>query len=446
MPVMNLHGEMTATEAMEILRSRILVDGFGLLLDPQASRGAYLHDAASGAEFLDFYAFFASQPVTYAHPKMRDPEFQARLLVAATTKVANSDVYTKFYAEFVRTLDEVAGLPGFERFFFIEGGALAIENGLKAAFDWKVRRNLAAGRGELGSQVIHFRRAFHGRSGYTMSLTNTDPKKVMYYPKFCWPRIDNPAINFALPEPARTQDVQQREERAIAQIEQAVAANPHDIAALIIEPIQGEGGDNHFRGEFLRRLRELCDRHEMLLIFDEVQCGVGITGKMWCCQHFDVLPDILCFGKKMQVCGVMAGPRLDEVPDNVFRLSSRINSTWGGNIVDMVRATQYLRIIEEEKLVERAARTGEHLLEGLHRLAGRHALVSAVRGRGLMCAFDLPDAATRDALRRALYERRMLALPSGERSLRFRPVLDVPIEDIDRGLEILDEALSDLAV
>jgi len=442
---MNLHGEMTAAEAMEVLRSRILVDGFGFLLDPQASRGAYLHDAASGADFLDFYAFFASQPVTYAHPKMRDPEFQARLLVAATTKVANSDVYTKFYAEFVRTLDEVAGLPGFERFFFIEGGALAIENGLKAAFDWKVRRNLAAGRGELGTQVIHFRRAFHGRTGYTMSLTNTDPKKVMYYPKFCWPRIDSPAINFALPEPARTQDVQQREEQAIAQIEQAVAANPHDIAALIIEPIQGEGGDNHFRGEFLRRLRELCDRHEMLLIFDEVQCGVGITGKMWCCQHFDVLPDILCFGKKMQVCGVMAGPRLDEVPDNVFRLSSRINSTWGGNIVDMVRATQYLRIIEAEKLVERAARTGEHLLEGLHRLAGRHALMSAVRGRGLMCAFDLPDAAARDALRRALYERRMLVLPSGERSLRFRPVLDVPIEDVDRGLEILDEALSALA-
>jgi L-lysine 6-transaminase len=445
MPVMNLDEEMTAAEAMEVLRSRILVDGFGFLLDPQASRGAYLHDAASGMEFLDFYAFFASQPVTYAHPKMRDPEFQARLLVAATTKVANSDIYTKFYAEFVRTLDEVAGLPGFERYFFIEGGALGIENALKAAFDWKVRRNLAAGRGELGSQVIHFRQAFHGRTGYTMSLTNTDPKKVMYYPKFRWPRIDNPALDFSLPEPARTQNVQRREEQAVAQIERAVAENPHDIAALIIEPIQGEGGDNHFRGEFLRRLRELCDRHEMLLIFDEVQCGVGITGKMWCCQHFDVLPDILCFGKKMQVCGLMAGTRIDEVPDNVFRVSSRINSTWGGNLADMVRATQYLRIIDAENLVDRAARTGEHLLEGLHRLAGRHALMSAVRGRGLMCAFDLPDAAARDALRRALYERRMLTLPCGERSLRFRPVLDVSSEDVDRGLEVLDEALASLS-
>jgi L-lysine 6-transaminase len=443
MAVLNLKSEMTAADVLETLRSRIIVDGFGFVADPQFSHDAYLHDAAGGRDFLDFYAFFASQPISYNHPRMREPEFQARLLTAATTKVANSDCYTRFYAEFVKTLDEIAAPSGFVHFFFIDGGALAVENALKAAFDWKVRKNLAAGRGELGTQVIHLRKAFHGRSGYTMSLTNTDPTKTQYFPKFTWPRVDNPCIDFTLPEPQRAKDAAERERQAIAQIEAAVAANPHDIAALILEPIQGEGGDNHFRREFFVRLRELADKHDFILIFDEIQSGVGITGKMWAHQHFGVAPDIIVFGKKMQVCGIMSNARVDEV-DSVFKVSSRINSTWGGNLVDMVRATQYLRIIEDENLVEQAGENGVYLLEGLQRLASQHPIVTAPRGRGLMCAFDLPDPQTRNALRRACYERQMLVLNSGERSIRFRPMLDVDPADIDRGIEILDDALQSL--
>lgn len=442
MPVLDATREMTPNDALTTIRSRILADGLGLVVDLQASRGSYLYDANTGKRFLDFYAFYASQPITYGHPRMREPDFQAKLLIAATTKVANSDIYTKSYAEFVRTFDEVCGLPGFTHFFFIDGGALGIENALKAAFDWKVRKNLAAGRGEIGQQVLHFKQAFHGRTGYTLSLTNTaDARKTMYFPKFNWPRVDNPYVNFALPPGEREADAARREAAALAQIRQAIAANPHDIAAIIIEPIQGEGGDNHFRGEFLQALREICDQEEILLIFDEVQCGAGASGRMWTCEHFDVLPDILCFGKKIQQCGLMATQRLDDV-DNVFKVSSRINSTWGGNLVDMVRSTQYLRIVQEEGLVQRAAETGEHLQEALHRLAHRHAAVTAVRGRGLLCAFDLPDTATRDAFRKACFENQLLVLACGTRSIRFRPVLDISRDDIERGVEIMDEVLS----
>lgn len=437
-------GELTPEQTLEVLRSRILVDGFHIVLDPQASHDAYLFDALTAHEFLDFYAFFASQPIRYNHPRMREPEFQARLLTVASLKVANSDVYTRYYAEFVRTLDELAGLPGLKHFFFIDGGALAVENALKAAFDWKVRKNLAAGRGEIGHKVLHFRNAFHGRSGYTLSLTNTDPVKTMYFPKFDWPRVDFPAINFALPEPQRTQDVQMREQESLRQIREILVQQGPEIAAIIVEPIQGEGGDNHVRGEFLRELRRIADESEVLLIFDEVQTGVGITGRMWACEHFGVLPDILCFGKKMQVCGIMASERLDEV-DSVFKVPSRINSTWGGNLTDMVRATQYLRIIHDEKLVEHAAEMGAYLLDRLHELAEAHPIISAVRGRGLMCAFDLPDAATRNALRKLLWDSQLLVLACGERSLRFRPVLDVTREAIDAGMEKLGAALDRLA-
>jgi L-lysine 6-transaminase len=436
--------DVAAGDVLATLKTHILVDGFQLVYDAHASRGSYFHDAATGKEYLDFYAFFASQPIGYNHPRMREAEFQGRLLTAASTKVANSDVYTRAYANLVKTIEELAGLGDLNHYFFIDGGALGIENALKAAFDWKVRKNLAAGRGELGTRVIHFRQCFHGRTGYTMSLTDPwDPRKVQYYPKFDWPRIDNPKLDFALQEPERTADVASREKQALRQIEEAVERHPHDIAAMIIEPIQGEGGDNHFRGEFLRALRDVSDRHDIILIFDEVQTGVGLTGRMWCCEHFDVTPDVLCFGKKMQVCGLMAGPRLDEV-DSVFKIPSRINSTWGGNIADFVRCTQYLRIIHDEGLVERAAETGDHLLEQLTRLARQHRVMSAVRGRGLMCAFDLPDTATRDSVRRKLYERQMLVLASGEKSIRFRPVLDISTADIDRGAEILGDVLSEL--
>jgi L-lysine 6-transaminase len=182
--------------------------------------------------------------------------------------------------------------------FFIEGGALGIENALKTAFDWKVRRNKAKGiPGEKGSQIVHFREAFHGRTGYTLSLTNTDPVKTDYFPKFKWPRIENPKLRFPV-TPEVKRDVIGAEQQALAQLEKAFVDNPDDIAAIIIEPIQAEGGDNHFRPEFLQALQAAAKRHECFFIVDEVQTGVGMTGKMWGHEHFGIQPDALAFGKK----------------------------------------------------------------------------------------------------------------------------------------------------
>src|SRR5207249_3429324 len=168
------------------------------------------------------------------------------------------------------------------------------------------------------------------------------------------------------------------------------------------------------------------DEYDVLLIFDEVQTGLGATGQNWCCQHFGVTPDLLALKKKAQACGVMAGPRLDEVPDNCFRLPGRINSTWGGNLTDMVRCTHYLRIIQQENLVEKARTVGDELLEALRQLASEEPILTAVRGRGLMLAFDLPDRETREQFYQGLFELGLLAIRSGERSIRFRPALDFP--------------------
>ena len=433
----NENKDQTGASALEKLEKHILMDGFKIVFDLERSRGSYIYNAVTGKRLIDFYGFFGSVPVGYNHPHFDEAKVREELARAAKTKIANSDVYSEDYADFVETLARVAGLPPLDRYLFIEGGALSIENCLKAAMDWKVRKNMAAGLGERGTEILHFRHAFHGRSGYTMSLTNTDPRKTDLFAKFNWPRVSCPSIDYSLGEKEREADVIEREKKSETEIMQFLHERGIDIAAIIIEPIQGEGGDNHFRGEWLRKLREICDENEMLLIFDEVQTGLATTGKMWCSQHFGVKPDLMAFGKKVQVCGVMAGPRLDEVKDNAFRLPSRLNSTWGGNFTDMVRSKHFLRIIEQENLVENARKMGDRIVHSLGEIAQECPIMSAVRGRGLFIAFDLPDAATRDKIWKNLFDDGVLVLKSGERAIRFRPALDITTEVVDEAMNLM---------
>ncbi len=434
---------MAPAAVHETLARHMLADGYDLVLDLENSHGRRLRDSRSGRTYLDMFSCFATLPLGFNHPRMLEPEFLGRLQRAALTNPTNSDVYTVELAEFVDTWARLAMPDYLPHLFLVAGGTLGVENALKAAFDWKVRQNFRKGyREEKGHQVLHFREAFHGRSGYALSMTNTaDSRKHQYFPKFDWPRVVNPKLRFPA-TPAEIDRVQLAERQSIEQIKQAFAERKDDIACILIEPIQAEGGDHHFRPEFLRVLRDLAHETAALLAFDEVQTGVGITGRMWAHQHDDIRPDLLAFGKKAQVCGMMAGPRLDQEPENVFRVKSRINSTWGGNLVDMVRCQRYLEIIAEERLVERAVSTGARLLKGLELLASERAdVVSNPRGRGLMCAIEFRDAVTRDAAARKAYEFGMIILPCGEASLRFRPPLDVTPEEIDEALAILRRAI-----
>ncbi|MFL7813254.1 MAG: L-lysine 6-transaminase [Anaerolineales bacterium] len=430
----------------------MLADGHPIVFDMERSHDYYFADQVTGREYIDFFTFFASNAIGYNHPRLKDPEFLEKLTLAAVHKPSNSDIYTTLMAEFVDKFSQVVMPKSMPHLFLISGGALAVENALKTAFDWKVRKNLdwlsrtpeteVGVLHGLGSKVIHFREAFHGRSGYTLSLTNTsDPRKYMYFPKFDWPRVVNPKLHFPVTEESLA-CVKEAEEIAYAQIMTALKQYKGDIAALIIEPIQGEGGDNHFRPEFMQSLRALADEHEFLLIFDEIQSGMGITGKMWAYEHYGVEPDVIAFGKKTHVCGIIAGKRVDEVEKNVFQESSRINSTFGGNLVDMVRATRIIEIIEEDNLVHNAAVQGEKMLEGLESIADEsHEMVSNVRGKGLMIAYDLPDQGKRDTMLGTMFDNGLLAMKSGDHSIRFRGMLDTPEEAVNEALEIVAKSI-----
>ena len=447
---------MKPSDIRKVIGSSILADGMSPIIDLEKSHGSWLVDKVTGKEYLDLFSMFASLSVGYNHPYVL--EQSERLKVAAINKPTNSDVYSLELAEFMETFKRVAQPSYLPHTFFIEGGTLAVENALMVAFDWKRRKYFVKGICANGEKVIHFKESFHGRSGYTMSLTDSpDKRKTMYFPKFDWPRVTNPKITFPLEK--NLDQVVALENQAFTEIKDAISSNPDNIASIIIEPIQGEGGDNHFRCEFFQELREIANENDIMLIYDEVQTGIGVTGRMWAHQHFaahecsdcccgedsSAKPDIIAFGKKTQVCGIAVSNRVEEVENHVFAESSRLNSTWGGNLVDMVRLTIYLELIEKENLVEKAEKTGNYLLNRLYALQEQYPnLVSNARGRGLYCAFDLPSGDKRDKLAELLLEEGSILLGSGHQSIRFRPHLNVKTEDIDFGIDCFKKALDKL--
>lgn len=431
----------------ETISQHVLADGFDLTYDMAQSQGAYIYDSKYKRKLLDFFTCFASVPLGYNHPKMvNDENFKKNLLLAAMANPSNSDVYTQQYAQFVKTFGAI-GIPSYlSHAFFIAGGGVAVENALKVAMDWKVQQNFAKGyKVEKGFKVLHFEKAFHGRTGYTLSLTNTSPDKTKWFAKFDWPRVSVPEVKFPLENNNLAQAIH-TEEISIAQIKQAFAEYKDDICAIIIEPIQSEGGDNHLREEFLIQLRSIADENEAFLIYDEIQTGVGLTGKFWCHQHYSekAQPDILVFGKKMQVCGILVGPKVDQIENNVFHVPSRINSTWGGNLVDMVRSTQILQILEEDKLCDNASIVGQYLKDNLMGLAQKYGQMTNIRGKGLLCAFDFPDTKMRNTFIQKGLENNVMFLGCGSQTIRFRPALIIEKSHIDQGMDITNKILASL--
>jgi len=432
-----------AKEVRKLLGKNILADGFEPILDLEKSHDSWIVDQRDGSEYLDMFSMYASGCIGYNHPQiLKNKDLLAKVSLFKPTL---SDIYTTEYADFVNIFNQVAIPDYLKNTFFIEGGSLAVENALKVAFDWKVRKNLISGIENKGYKILHFKEAFHGRSGYTLSLTNTDPIKTKYFPKFDWPRIDNPHLTFPITDDV-IKNVQHKEKESLKQIIDALKNNPNDIAALIIEPIQGEGGDHHFRGEFFKKLKELSLEHDFLLIYDEIQTGIGITGNMWAHEHFaDCKPDIISFGKKTQVCGILAGNRINEVENNVFKKSSRLNSTFGGSLTDMVRFKIILETIRDFNLLDNAKLNGEYLLNKINALEEEFpAFITNSRGLGLFCAFDLPSPIERDKLVSEMYKNHLMILGSGIKSIRFRPHLTVTESEIDFAMDIIKKTINNI--
>lgn len=414
------------------LGKHINTDGLNQIFDFEKSHGSWLVDKSSGKKFLDCFGQYASLPVGYNHTSLIEKRQQIDSV--SLCKIVNSDLYSCEYADFVETFSSIFP-EEFKHFFFIEGGSAAVENALKVAFDWKAKKMDLSDALAQNLDIIHLEKAFHGRGGYTLSLTNTGHVKTDFFPRFPWTRVTSPSVIF----PLDAELILGREEQSLIQIETALKKG--NVAAFIMEPIQSEGGHNMFRVGYFKQVKDLCDQYDCLLIFDEVQTGMGASGKWWAFEHYEVTPDIVIFGKKAQVCGIATTTnKIDQVELNCFKQSGRINSTWGGSIVDMVRSDLLIKIIKKEKLVEQTAEVGSYFISKLREIEAISAVVSNTRGLGTLIAFDLPNVDIKKKILHKLNEN-LVILGCGERSVRFRPALTFSQQDADVALDYLRKAL-----
>jgi 4-aminobutyrate aminotransferase len=378
--------------------------------------GAVLEDV-DGNRFLDFNAGIAVNAAGHAHPAVTEA---IRAQAEACVHYCSSDFYHPIYTELCERLVATSPMPS-ARVFLANSGTEAVEGALKLARHHTRRPN-----------VIAFYGAFHGRSLGSLSLTSSKAKYrsgfgIVTPGSYHAPYADDGDLTGA-----------DYIERVLFQR----MTEPSDVAAIFVEPIQGEGGYIVPPEGWLAALRALCDEHGILLVIDEVQSGVGRTGRMWACEHDGVVPDIITAGK-----GLASGLPLAALiaREDVMRWApGKHGSTFGGNPVACAAALATLDLVENG-LADNAASVGDRILAGLRSLSAQQPMISGVRGRGLMIGFDVTDHDTAEAVEQACFERGLLVLTCGQRSIRVAPPLVVTADQADTALAIISDACAAVA-
>ena len=398
-------------------------------------RGIRIEDA-DGNEFLDFAAGIAVASTGHCHPEVVAAiQKQAAELI----HISGTDFYNEPLTELATRISAIAPMPGPHRIFYGNSGAEAVECALKLA-------RYHTGR----QQIIAFLGAFHGRTMGALSLTASKPQQKRRFSPLV-PGVTHVRYPYAY----RGCSGGPQEEEAFAlgcarfieeKLFKSVLA-PEEVAAIFVEPIQGEGGYVVAPTNFMRELRRICDRHGILLVADEVQSGMGRTGKWWAIEHTGVEPDIVCMAKgiasgmPLSACVSRAGI-MDWAPGSHA-------STFGGNPVSIAAALATINILEREGIAN-AARVGEFILERVRGWKQTHPLVGDVRGRGLMIGVELvkdkatrePAADLRNRIVNLAFERGLMILGCGESSIRICPPLIVKEEEASVALDIFEEALT----
>jgi 4-aminobutyrate aminotransferase len=398
-------------------------------------RGIRVEDV-DGNEFLDFAAGIAVASTGHCHPEV---VAAIQKQAAELLHISGTDFYCELMTDLADRLSAIAPMPGPHRFFYGNSGAEAIECALKLA-------RYHTGR----QQIISFFGAFHGRTMGALSLTGSKPQQKRRFSPLV-PGVTH--VRFPYAYRGCSGGAQEEEAFSLGcarYIEDKLFKTilpPEEVAAIFVEPIQGEGGYVVAPDNFLRELRGICDRHGILLVVDEVQCGAGRTGKWWAIEHSGVQPDIVCMAK-----GIASGMPLGicmsraEIMDWVPGSHA---STFGGNPVSIAAAMATLDIIEREAMVN-AARVGGLMLERLRPWTQTHPLVGDVRGRGLMIGIELvkdkttrePAAALRNRVETLAFERGLMVLGCGECTIRLCPPLIVSEQEATVALDILEESIA----
>ncbi|MEQ1566817.1 MAG: aminotransferase class III-fold pyridoxal phosphate-dependent enzyme [Myxococcota bacterium] len=418
--------------------------------DAASSRGNYVVDV-DGNVLLDVYGHIACLSLGYNHPELLAAARAGRFDWALGYRPALGVAPPAEWVDLIEGPFTAVAPVGLPRVMTVTSGAEAVENALKAAFAWKARlrrggaswnaddlqrvmHNRQRGINEL--KIVSFEGGFHGRSLGALSATRSKPIHKLDFPAFDWPVVPFPANRFPLA--AHAEENAAAEARSLEQVRDVFVREGSNVAGLIVEPIQGEGGDRHASPAFFRALRALCAEHEVAFVCDEVQTGLGATGKTWAHEHWGLSqpPDVVTWSKKFGLGGLHLSDAV--TPAEPYRL---FNTFLG----DPLRAAQFgviHQVIERDHLVAHTAATGRRLVTGLEQLCERHpGVLSQARGQGTYAAVDLADGPARDRLIEALRQAGIEAGGSGDRSIRFRPALVFAARHVDELLDALERAV-----
>jgi len=423
-----------------------------MMADYQASVGNYIADL-DGNYLLDVYAQIASIPVGYSNPNLLLAATSPDMASAIINRPAIGNFPSSDWASVLETGMLRVAPKGLNQVFTAQAGSEANELAFKAAFMW--RRQQERGRdteftleeinssmnnqapGAPNLSILSFKTAFHGRLFGSLSTTRSKPIHKLDIPAFDWPQASFPALKYPLADHA--EENAREEARCLAEVEELITTFHSPPAAVIVEPIQSEGGDNHASPAFFRGLRDLTKKHGVLLIVDEVQTGVGATGKFWAHEHWNLKdpPDMVTFSKKAQTAGYYYGnPELR--PNKPYRQFN----TWIG---DPARALLFKAIINEIErlgLVEHTAETGTYLYAGLADLAKKFpGEIQNLRGQG-QGTFIAWDSPRRDEVLKKAKSVGINVGGSGERAVRLRPMLIFQKRHADIFLSGLEKILS----
>lgn len=399
-------------------------------------------DRAQGSEvwdvddrrYIDFMAGIAVHNVGHRHPAV---EAAVSKQIEKFWHICLSDFYDPQAVELAEELQRIAPMDD-TLIYFGNSGTEAVEAAIKLAM-YNTGRN----------RFIGFLGGFHGRTLGSLSFTASKSVQRAGYEQAV--RVHHLPYPNAYRQILATKNGEDYGDAVIRYLEDQVfrtTVAPEDVAAVLIEPIQGEGGYILPTPGFFKRLRELCDKHGILLIVDEIQSGVGRTGRWWAVEHEEVQPDIVCFAKGvasgLPLGGIIARRELMDWPPGSH------GSTFGGNPIASAAALATIKVIEEEGLMTRAQETGNYIMDALAEMEVRHPSIGQVRGRGLMIGVEfIKDHLTKNraaALRNDIIQRAfsngLLLIPCGVNALRFTPALNIPRQLVDEGLQIFEEALT----
>lgn len=416
----------------------VIAEPYPFAIDLERSQGMTLA-TVDGQELFDWAGYYGSKLLGHNHPGLYEPEYLKRLSRAANNKVANPDFITQECLDYYRLVYENA--PEKVRnenleVYVVNSGAEAIENMMKYLVSKYNLKCLKEKRIPGNRRFIYFDRAFHGRTVFALGVTQTmDPVATKDFIGLA--SGGNMKLSFPIYDSERDHaENLESVKRSLEQVESVLRHMAEDIVGIIIEPVQGAGGNRVALPEFFQGLSILAEEYNVYLAFDEVQTGLGATGKMWAIDHFDLpyAPMAVASGKKWGNGIIYMHEPLEDI--------GILDSTWGGNLADMVRVCREMEIVKQEGLIERAAVLGEKLNQGLKEVIAKFPYASNVRGMGLYQGFSL-DSADRKArlVKAAREECGLLLLGAGNRSIRTRPNLSVVESEVERFLALLEKAL-----